>query len=165
MRILPVRAAAVAVLAIATTVGGFGELRASGATKTTKSAKSGKSAKPAKPVRAKTQAPVPSSVQKYPDVVSVELVERASGIYDVTATLSSPYDTPQRYADAWRVLDERGNVLGVREILHDHATEQPFTRSLEGVKILSTVKSVEIQGRDQKYGWGGQTKKIDVLRK
>ena len=77
---------------------------------------------------------------RFPDVVDVEVEETAEGVYTFDVTISSPYDSPQRYADAWRVKDEDGTVYGVRELLHDHAGEQPFTRSLSGVEIPSGVE-------------------------
>jgi hypothetical protein len=80
--------------------------------------------------------------------------------FDVT--ISSPYDTPQRYADAWRVLAPDGTVLGVRELLHDHAGEQPFTRSLDGVTIPPGVPQVTVEGRDLVNGWGGTTMTVDL---
>ena len=39
-------------------------------------------------------------------------------------------------ADAREVVDPRtGEVLATRELLHPHATEQPFNRSLDGVRL------------------------------
>jgi hypothetical protein len=139
-----------------------GELPSRAATRTTKQTKQTKTPKSAKPTKASKREK--ATVQKFPDVVSVELVQRATNIFDVTVTLSSPYDTRTRYADAWRVLDEQATVLGVREILHDHATEQPFTRSLEGITIPSTVKFLTVEGRDKTYGWGGTKKTVSVAR-
>jgi hypothetical protein len=95
--------------------------------------------------------------QLFPDVVAVEVQLQADGTYSVTATLSSPYDTSARYADAWRVLAPEGTVLGIRELAHDHAGEQPFTRSLGGVAIPDGTSEVEVEGRDQISGWGGGT--------
>ncbi|CAN5425104.1 hypothetical protein BH24ACT7_BH24ACT7_22750 [soil metagenome] len=42
----------------------------------------------------------------FPDVLEVEVTPVDDGRYEVAVTLSSPHDTPERYADAWRVLDE-----------------------------------------------------------
>jgi N-acetylmuramoyl-L-alanine amidase len=97
----------------------------------------------------------------YPDVLEVG-VSGGDGVYGFDVTLSSPYDTAQRYADAWRVLGEDGVVYGVRELTHDHATEQPFTRSLAGVEIPDSVESVVVEGRDQVYGWGGETVSVTL---
>lgn len=92
----------------------------------------------------------------YPDVIGVE-VTGGDGVYGFDVTVSSPYDTPARYADGWRVVGEDGVVYGVNELTHDHATEQPFTRSLVGVEIPDSVGTVTIEARDQVYGWGGDT--------
>ena len=65
--------------------------------------------------------------QRFPDVIAVKV--RASGAdrFDFDVTISSPYDTPARYADAFRVSTPAGQVLGERKLLHDHQHEQPFT--------------------------------------
>jgi hypothetical protein len=98
----------------------------------------------------------------FPDVLDAVITPQGDGSFTVDATLSSPYDSPERYADAWRVLDPEGTVLGVRELLHDHAGEQPFTRSLSGVVIGDDVAEVTIEGRDQLNGWGGATVAVEV---
>jgi hypothetical protein len=75
-------------------------------------------------------------------------------------TVSSPYDTPGRYADGFRVVGTDGKVYGERTLLHDHADEQPFTRDLYGVRIPPGVRSVVVQARDQRYGYGGKTVEV-----
>jgi N-acetylmuramoyl-L-alanine amidase len=92
----------------------------------------------------------------YPDVVDAT-VTGGGGSYTFEVTVSSPYDSPERYADAWRIIGDDGVAYGVRELTHDHADEQPFTRSLAGVGIPDTVEQVTIQGHDLVYGWGGET--------
>lgn len=103
-----------------------------------------------------------SAEQKYPDVVSVQVHERSPDTFDFDVTVSSPYDTPDRYADGIRALDEHGTVLGVRKLWHDHADEQPFTRDLYGVHIPTGIHRVVIQARDQHYGYGGKTVTIPL---
>jgi hypothetical protein len=105
-----------------------------------------------------------ASADVYPDVLSVELVATGNGIYRVSVTLSSPYDTPSRYADAWRILTLDGTVLGARVLTHDHQVEQPFTRTLSGVVIPEDVTEVTVEGRDQISGWGGATVTVPVPR-
>lgn len=100
----------------------------------------------------------------FPDVLAAQATQGADGTWDFDVTLSSPYDSAERYADAWRVLDPDGAELGVRELLHDHAGEQPFTRSLSGVEISDDVSAVTIEGRDQVSGWGGATVTIILAR-
>jgi protein-disulfide isomerase len=100
--------------------------------------------------------------QRYPDIVDAELTRNDDGTYDIAVTVSSPYDSPERYADAWRVLSPDDRVLAERELLHDHANEQPFTRSLTNVTIPADVTEVTIQGRDLRYGYGGETVTVPV---
>jgi len=70
----------------------------------------------------------------------------------------------EHYADAWRVVGPDGTVYGVRELLHPHVNEQPFTRSLSGVSIPGDVEEVTIEARDSVHGWGGATVELALLR-
>ena len=81
----------------------------------------------------------------------------------MAATLSSPYDSPDRYADAWRATDPDGKQLGIRELPHDHASEQPFTRD-QRIEIPDDVDEIVVQGRDRENGYGGKTVTVKVPR-
>jgi len=102
------------------------------------------------------------AVQRFPDVVDVTVRSTGDNRFTFQVTMSSPYDTPRRYADAFRVMTPEDRTLGVRELLHDHASEQPFTRSLTGVTIPAGISRVIIQGRDRQYGYGGATISVDL---
>ena len=104
----------------------------------------------------------PRPEDAFPDVLAVELRPASERVYDVAVTISSPYDTPQRYADGWRVLAPDGNELGTHTLLHDHAGEQPFTRTQRGLHIPVGIEAVTVEGRDQVYGFGGATVTVDV---
>ncbi len=97
----------------------------------------------------------------YPDVTAVEIREDGQ-TFTLEVTMSSPYDSPERYADGWRVLDAEGDVLGEMELTHDHANEQPFTRSQPGLEIPEDVKAVTVEGRDSANGYGGGTVEATV---
>ena len=103
-----------------------------------------------------------SAGDQFPDVLAVELRPQADGSYELAVTLSSPYDSAQRYADGWRVLDAQGNTLGAHTLLHDHAAEQPFTRLQRGLVIPADVLEVTVEGRDQLNGYGGATLSVPV---
>lgn len=94
--------------------------------------------------------------QKFPDVVAARITPRGGDRFDFDVTISSPYDTPQRYADGFRVVGSKGEVYGERKLLHDHADEQPFTRDLYGITIPAGVRAVIVEARDQSYGYGGR---------
>ncbi len=96
----------------------------------------------------------------FPDIVEVEVTRDDEQTASFDVTVSSPYDSPQRYADGWRVLDQDGTVLGEHTLGHDHASEQPFTRTQSGVTIPDGTTELTIEGRDQVSGYGGETKTI-----
>ncbi len=100
--------------------------------------------------------------QKHPDVLAAKVRPSGADTFDFDVTVSSPYDTPQRYADAFRVMGKDGAVFGERVLLHDHAGEQPFTRDLHGVKIPPAVRIVVVQARDQRFGYGGKTLEVQL---
>ena len=92
---------------------------------------------------------------QFPEVLAVKVTRGQGNQWRFDVTLSSTYDSPQRYADAWRVLDDQDNELGIRILGHDHASEQPFTRSGK-FEIPEGTKTVFVEGRDQANGWSGQ---------
>lgn len=94
--------------------------------------------------------------QRYPDVVDVEVSWHPGG-YTFAVTISSPYDSPQRHADAFRVRSPDGDtVYGVRELRHPHGGDAPFTRSLTGVNLPAGA-TVVVEAHDSRNGWGGAT--------
>jgi predicted dehydrogenase len=100
--------------------------------------------------------------QQHPDVIDVVAEEESTGVFAFTVTISSPYDTPDRYADGWRVVGPDGTVYGEHTLTHDHANEQPFTRVQRGVAIPPDVDEVTVEGRDLEYGYGGSTVTVAI---
>ena len=95
-------------------------------------------------------------------MVEVEVLRATNGSFRFDVTISSPYDSLERYADAWRIVGSEGVVYGIRELLHDHAGEQPLTRSLIGVEIPDGVEFVTVEARDLVNGWGGDTLEVQL---
>lgn len=98
--------------------------------------------------------------QKFPDILSVKVRASGSDRFDFDVTVSSPYDTPARYADGFRITSLSGELLGERKLVHDHRDEQPFTRDLHGLRIPRSVRQVVVQGRDQRFGYGGKSVQV-----
>ena len=91
----------------------------------------------------------------YPTVLAAVATSSDGDSWQIDVTMLSEYDSPSRYADAWRVLDNDDTELGIRVLTHDHAGEQPFTRSAV-VDLPPDVSTVFVEGRDQLNGWSGQ---------
>ena len=106
---------------------------------------------------------LPAGEQLFPDVIDATAEQTNLG-WTFNATVSSPYDSADRYADAWRIVGPDGTVYGTRELAHDHAAEQPFTRTIQAVEIPDNVEVVTIEGRDQENGWGGGTFELTLIR-
>ena len=102
------------------------------------------------------------SQQKHPDIVAVKVLPKGNDRFDFDVTVTSPYDTAERYADAFRVMNANGTVYGERTLFHDHADEQPFTRDLYDVKVPRGVRSVVVQGRDKRFGYGGKAATVEL---
>ena len=60
------------------------------------------------------------------------------------------------YANQWDVVTLDGVVLGTRVLYHPHVNEQPFTRSLSGVKIPAGIRSVKIRAKDSVHGYSAE---------
>ncbi|MEO0729117.1 MAG: hypothetical protein AAFY64_01895, partial [Pseudomonadota bacterium] len=68
----------------------------------------------------------------------------------------------EHYADRWDVVSVDGKVLGTRTLHHPHVEEQPFTRSLGGVKVPAGTTEVLIRARDSKHGFSDKTFKLTL---
>lgn len=68
----------------------------------------------------------------------------SNGSYHISVTLKHADKSWDHYANVWQVQSLAGEVLATRVLHHPHINEQPFTRSLSGVKLPEHVKVVEI---------------------
>jgi len=99
------------------------------------------------------------------DVVGVKASSGKDGTWSFSVTVRHDDEGWDHYADKWEVLGQDGEVLGSRVLLHPHVSEQPFTRSLSGVKIPEGVQRVFIRGRDSVHGYGGKEVVIELAGK
>ena len=95
------------------------------------------------------------------DVIGVTIESIGDGKFRVNATLNHDDTGWDHYANRWDVLDESGNVLGVRELAHPHVNEMPFTRSVR-VSIPASVKTITVRANDSVHATGGKTFEIAV---
>ena len=68
------------------------------------------------------------------EVIDVS-VSGTPGEYSVSVTVSSDDRGCGSYVDWWEVVSEEGELLARRVLLHSHVDEQPFTRSMGGLKV------------------------------
>lgn len=90
-----------------------------------------------------------------PRIVEAKAAKSGMG-WRISVTLEHPDTGWDHYTDGWEVLDTAGNRLGLRELMHPHVDEQPFTRSLSSVMIPDGERKVIIRARCSIAGWSGE---------
>ncbi|MGI9382223.1 MAG: hypothetical protein ACR2PO_03645 [Methyloligellaceae bacterium] len=98
------------------------------------------------------------------DVVDVKINKQGGGTYSFDVSVRHGDTGWKHYANKWDVVAPDGTVLGTRELLHPHENEQPFTRSLSGVKIPDGIEKVTLRAHDSVHAYGGAEKTVDVPR-
>ena len=98
------------------------------------------------------------------DVLRVEAVPEGAESWRFHVTVRHGDTGWDHYADKWDVVAPDGTVLGTRVLLHPHESEQPFTRSLGGVKVPAGVSRVTLRAHDSVHGYGGQEMAVELAR-
>ena len=96
------------------------------------------------------------------DVISVEVKQTGKNIYRFEVTVRHDDKGWKHYANKWDIVASDGTVLGTRTLYHPHVQEQPFTRSLSGVKIPDGIERVTIRAHDSVHEYGGKTITVDL---
>jgi hypothetical protein len=96
------------------------------------------------------------------DVVDVKVRQTAPDTFAFDVTVRHGDTGWTHYANKWEVVTADGKVLGVRTLYHPHETEQPFTRSLSGVRIPTSVTTVVVRAYDLVHGPGGVEKTVAI---
>jgi len=90
------------------------------------------------------------------DVIKAEVTKRGGNSYSFHVTVLHGDTGWNHYANKWDIIDDQGNILATRTLHHPHVGEQPFTRSLSGVKIPSHIKRITIRAHDLVHKYGGK---------
>jgi hypothetical protein len=103
------------------------------------------------------------------DVQFVRAVETEKGVWTFHVTVSHPDTGWKDYANGWDVVLPDETVLKknpehefTRVLFHPHETEQPFTRSQNGLKIPAKVQKVRVRAHDIVDGFGGKEVEVDL---
>ncbi len=96
------------------------------------------------------------------DVVDVDVRCDDESVCRFSVTVKHDDAGWEHYADRWEVLTPDGDVIATRVLAHPHDDEQPFTRSLGGVKIPNGITEVRVRARDSKHGYGGREMTVSL---
>jgi len=97
------------------------------------------------------------------DVIDVKVTKSGKTTYKFSVTVLHKDAGWKHYANKWDIIDENGAVLGTRILHHPHVDEQPFTRSLSGVEIPQSVKSIKVRAHDSEHEYGGKIVSVELL--
>ena len=86
-------------------------------------------------------------------ILAADFQNSGGNSWSVNVTLKHGDTGWDHYADNWRIVDGEGNIIGDRVLHHPHVNEQPFTRSLGGVKVPEGIVTVYIEAHDKVHGW------------
>ena len=89
------------------------------------------------------------------DVLDVTIIRTGEYVYRFDVTVLHGDEGWDHYADRWEVIAPDGTVLGTRVLRHPHVGEQPFTRSLAGVRVPEGIGKVTVRARDSVHEYGG----------
>lgn len=96
------------------------------------------------------------------DVEGVKASKRGDGTWKFDVTVRHGDTGWDHYANRWDVVAPDGTILGTRTLHHPHENEQPFTRSLSGVKVPKGMNQVIIRANDSVHGTGGREFTVDL---
>ncbi len=108
--------------------------------------------------------PVMESQAGEADVVAVNIVELQEGSYRFDVTVSHQDEGWKHYADKWDIVGPEGTVFDTRTLLHPHVDEQPFERSLSGVKIPNEINLITVRAHDLVHQYGGKVMVVKIPR-
>ena len=94
------------------------------------------------------------------DVVAVDIESSGNQTYGFDVTVNHADQGWDHYADRWEIIAPDGEILAKRVLAHPHTNEQPFTRSLSGVKVPADIHQVTVRAHDSVHAFGGATMKI-----
>lgn len=96
-----------------------------------------------------------------PTITKVE-ASRAGMGWRFDVTLAHPDTGWEHYADGWELVDEAGNQIAYRELMHPHVEEQPFTRSLRNVMLPDGMRTLWVRAKCSQDGWSSNTFKVTL---
>lgn len=86
------------------------------------------------------------------EIVNAKVSQSSDKSWHFSVTLKHADEGWKHYANEWQITTLDNKILGTRTLYHPHVKEQPFTRSLGGIKIPVEIKTVRIVAKDTIHG-------------
>ena len=99
------------------------------------------------------------------NVLAAERFCTADFLCRFTVTVRHDDNGWDHYANRWEILSMDGEIIATRVLEHPHDNEQPFTRSLNDVRIPKGVLQVRIRAHDSVHGYGGAELTVELSKR
>ena len=99
------------------------------------------------------------------EVVDVKVMQSSDKTWRFSVTLKHDDKGWDHYANEWQIIAPDNKILGTRTLYHPHVNEQPFTRSLNRVKIPDDIKTVRVIAKDTVHGLSTQAAELTLATK
>lgn len=86
------------------------------------------------------------------EIIEAKAERNAAQNFNISVTVKHGDTGWDHYANAWRIYAPDGKLLAERTLHHPHVKEQPFTRSLLGVRIPLEASEITIVPVCSVYG-------------
>ena len=96
-----------------------------------------------------------------PTITKVE-ASRAGMGWRFDVTVAHPDTGWDHFADGWELLDNAGNRIAYRALMHPHVEEQPFTRSLRNVMLPDGMRKIWVRAHCSKSGWSAPAVEVSL---
>ncbi len=90
------------------------------------------------------------------DVLNVKSICDTNKNCNFSVTIKHNDTGWNHYVNKYEILSPSGVILATRVLFHPHVDEQPFTRSISGVKIPNGVYKVTVRAYDSVHKFGGK---------
>ena len=104
----------------------------------------------------------PLSLANEVEVIDVKATQQSDKSWSFNVTLKHTDEGWNHYANQWQIIAPDNKILGTRTLYHPHVNEQPFTRSLSGVKIPAELKTVRVIAKDTVHGLSHKAVEINL---
>lgn len=86
-------------------------------------------------------------------IINVKAKCSNSKVCTFNVTLKHKDEGWKHFANKWEIYTPDNKLIAKRILHHPHVKEQPFTRSLSGVKIPKGLNKVVIKAHDSVHGY------------
>lgn len=96
------------------------------------------------------------------NVVGAAVTRNLDGSFDIRVTVRSADKGPEYYCDRIEFLDADGKVLHTHRVSRPHLNEQPFSETLNSLKLPPELEQITVRARMRPDGAAGKDRTVKL---